>query len=173
MRSGEEAHDLLARFPGPVTLAPSRRKWIMVALAGAAFTAIGAWMVASGNAVGWLALVVFGPCTVIGLAAALPGAGGLTLRGDGFEIINLFRRTPFRWQDVDGFGSARVPPSGHNLVVFDHAPARGRTLAKLNAGLVGRNAGLPDTYGFSAEALAYVMANWRAKALAVAPPPGA
>jgi len=160
-----DAHDILARFPGPITLVPSRRKWLLVALGGAAFTAIGVWMVASGNGLGWLAILFFGPCGLIGLAAALPGAGGLTLNRDGFDIINLFRRTSFSWRDVDGFGSARVPPSGHNLVVFDNAKARGGTIASMNVGLVGRNAGLPDNYGMTAEALAYVMAHWRAKAL--------
>ena len=165
MQPQEDAHDILARFPGPVTLVPSRRRWLLIFLGAAAFTAIGIWMVASGNAVGWFVLLFFGLCAAVGLAAMLPGAGGLTLNRDGFEIVNLFRRSSFRWADVDDFGSARIPPSGHNMVVFNHAKAKGRAVATLNVGLVGRNAGLPDSYGMSAQALAYVMARWREKAL--------
>jgi len=41
----------------------------------------------------------------------------------------------------------------------------GRTVAKLNVSLVGRNAGLPDTYGLSADVLADLMDRWRDRAV--------
>ena len=171
MQPQEDAHDILARFPGPVTLVPSRRKWLLVLLACAGFTAIAVWMVASGNLMGWFVLAFFGPGAVLAFVALLPGASALKLDQTGFETTNLFRRQSFRWQDASGFEAARVPPSAHNLVVFDHANAAARTIGKLNVGLVGRNAGLPDTYGLSASALAFLMIRWRAQALATARPP--
>jgi len=165
MGSQDKANDILARFPGPVTLRPSRLKWFLVLLICAAFTAGGIAMVADGATGGWFVLVFFGLGVPLSIAAMLPGAGGLTLDRNGFEITNLFRRQSYVWPDVSGFEAARIPPAGNNMVVFDHAGAVGRTVAKLNVSLVGRNAGLPDTYGLSADVLADLMDRWRDRAV--------
>jgi hypothetical protein len=165
MRSQDKPDDLLARFPGPVTLRPSRTKWLLILLGSIAFTATGAWMVADGKTMGWFALVFFGLCAIPACAALLPGAGGLKLDRDGIEVTNMFRRHSYRWQDVTGFEAVGVPPSGTRMVVFDFAGAAGKTIAKLNVGLVGRNAALPDTYGLSADVLAGLMARWRERAV--------
>ena len=58
-----------------------------------------------------------------------------------------------------------IPPTGPTMVVFDDADAKGRALGKLNVSMVGRNSGVPDTYGMSAEDLAGLMAQWRERAV--------
>jgi hypothetical protein len=157
------ADDILARFPGPVTLSPSRRKWALILLISAGFTAIGVWMVASGNTTGWFPLAFFGLCAVAAVIAMLPGAGGLKLDRDGFAITNLFRSHSYRWQETSGFAVARV--SGNKMVVFDDVNAAGHAIASMNVGLVGRNAALPDTYGLGADTLAELLTFWRARAV--------
>ena len=51
------------------------------------------------------------------------------------------------------------------MVVFDNAAVTEKTLAKLNAGLVKRNSGLPDTYALRAADLAGLMTKWRIRAV--------
>jgi hypothetical protein len=158
-----KADDILARFPGPVTLSPSRRKWILILLIAIGFTAGGVWMVGRGDTAGWFVAGFFGLCAISAVVALLPGANGLKLDRDGFAIIQLFRNRSYRWQDATGFATTRI--TGQKMVVFDDATAAGGALASVNVGLVGRNAGLPDTYGLGADALAELLTFWRARAV--------
>ena len=48
MPSDDNTAEMLARFPGPVRLYPSRKKWLLVFAGGAAFTAGGILMIRSG-----------------------------------------------------------------------------------------------------------------------------
>jgi hypothetical protein len=160
-----DAAQILARFPGPVTIYPSRKKWLLVFAISIAFTAGGTWMIASCDASGWFVLVFFGLGAIVAAAALLPGAGALMLDSDGFEVTNLFRHHRSHWQDTGGFLAARIPPARHLMVVYDDATQSAKNLAKINTAIVGRNAGLPDTYGLSADDLARLMAQWCERAL--------
>jgi hypothetical protein len=51
-------------------------------------------------------------------------------------------------------------------VVFDDIKMTGMTMAKLSVAIAGHNAGLPDTYGLSADDLARLMTAWRKRAVA-------
>jgi hypothetical protein len=157
---------ILDRFPGPLTLYPSRRKWLLVSAGGAAFAIGGAWMIRGGDPKGWFVLIFFAAVALVAAVAMLPGAGALTLDRDGFEITNLFRRHRIRWRDASNFTAARIPPARQRFVLFDQASASGRLVANVNVAIVGRNASLPDTYGQPADELAELMAAWRASALA-------
>jgi hypothetical protein len=159
------AATILSRFPGPVTLHPSRVKWLLVFTIGALFAVGGFWMIKTGDGSGWFVLICFGLGALIAAAAMLPGAGGLTLDRDGFETTNLFRRHRTRWRDAAGFEAARIPRAHRKMVVYDDITQSTKSIAKLNVGLVGRNSGLPDTYGHSADNLAQLMAQWRERAL--------
>jgi hypothetical protein len=102
---------VLARFPGPVTLYPSRKKWLLVLAGGAVFAVGGALMIRDGDPTGWFVLVFFAAVALVAAAVLLPGAGALTLDRDGFEITNLFRHHRIRWQDASGFTASRIPPA--------------------------------------------------------------
>jgi hypothetical protein len=51
--------EILSRFPGPVTLHPSRMKWLLVFAGGALFATGGGLMVADGKGTGWFVLIFF------------------------------------------------------------------------------------------------------------------
>jgi hypothetical protein len=102
--------------------------------------------------------------TLVAALALLPGAGGLLLDSDGFEITSLFRPYRCRWTEVSEFEVVRVPPSLQKMVAFDHARTEDRALARINRSLVGWAGGLPDNYGLSHEDLAAIMNEWRARA---------
>jgi hypothetical protein len=94
----------------------------------------------------------------------LPGAGGLRLDSDGFEMTSLFRRHRSRWMEVSEFEVVRLPPSLQKMVVFDDVRTKDSALAKVNRSLAGRTGGLPDSYSLSHEDLAAIMNEWRARA---------
>jgi hypothetical protein len=162
MPSQDRADEILSRFPGPMMLYPSRRKWLLILLTCVAFVAIGIWM-SSETPKGWFVLAFFGACLVIAAVVLLPGAAALKLDREGFETTKLFCRYSVRWQDATGFEAARI--AGNDMVVYDDRNATGRAIASLNVALVGRNAGLPDTYALPAEVLASLMARWRERAV--------
>jgi hypothetical protein len=161
-RSGPDIDRILARFPGPVTLNASRRKWSAILLFSALFAVGGIWELLDGDAKGWFVFAVFGSSAIVAATAMLPGANALTLKGDCFETTSLFRGNRVRWNDVSGF---TVISFASKLVGYDHAGMDTRRLAKANTALFGRNAGLPDTYGLSHEQLASLMTRWRDRAL--------
>jgi len=160
-----EIEDIAARFPEPVTLYPWRKKWLFVFLGSALFAGIGFWMVTQGQKHGWLLSIVFSAFAAVAGTMLLPGAGSLSLNADGFVTISLFRRRHALWQDATAFHIVRIPPSGQRMVVYDDRTAQG-VVAKLNAAVAGYAAGLPDTYGISADELAALMTRWRSRALA-------
>jgi hypothetical protein len=160
------ADAVMARFPGPLTFYPSRRKWLLTMSGSALFAAGGVWMLREGNWKGWLVLLFFGLGAAVSAIALLPGAGSLVLDREGFQFSSLFRRHRTLWRDASGFTAATVPPARFPLVVFDDRQQRRGTLASLNVGLVGRTSALPDTYGFKADELAQIMAQWHARATA-------
>ena len=167
MPSDPRVDAILAKFPGPATLAASRRKWVLMLIGCGAFTAGGIWMVLSSASRGWLVVIFFGVCAIVSAVMLLPGAGMLRLDRDGFEATSVFRRHRSRWRDATDFESARIPPSMIALVVYNDANLSGKSIAKLNTLIAGRNAGLPDTYGLSAADLADLMTEWRERAISL------
>ncbi|HRN62230.1 MAG TPA: STM3941 family protein [Luteimonas sp.] len=148
------------------TLRPSPVKWLATVAICAAFVWIGLGIMATHPLVAWACIVFFGLCGAIGLLNLVPGASRLLLDDDGFEIVSLFRRTRVRWADVARFGTSRV--GLQHMVGFDFVDGyRGSDrLRRVNRGLSGFQAALPDTYGLKAGNLATYMearlAAWRA-----------
>lgn len=155
----------MSRFPGPVALYSSRKKWFRLLLLAAITTAGGIGMVASKAPWGWLVLIFFGLGLVISATALLPGAGGLVLDADGFQVTSLFRRHRSRWRDVSGFEPISLSYARQRMVGFDGATG-GRMITAINTALSGHNAALPDTYGLSVEELAELMRRWCERAAA-------
>jgi hypothetical protein len=157
---------ILSRFPGPVTLYPSRRKWLLVFTGGALFAVGGVWMVKSGDATGWFPLIFFLLVALVAAVAMLPGAGALMLDREGFQITNLFRRHRTPWRDAVHFTASSIPPARQRWVVYDDVSQSTKPVAKINVAIIGRNAALPDTYGLSPDDLGQLMTQWRERALA-------
>ncbi len=168
MTSDAKVEEILARYPGPVMLRPSRRKWLLVLLGGAIFTAGGIWMVQDSADGGWFVLTFFGLVTIAAAVMLLPGAGGLTLDAEGFGWTSLFRPHRTRWQDASDFAAARMYQT--QGVFYEDAAYKSTGLGQISRSIAGRSAGLPDTYGLSASSLADLMTRWRARALASSRP---
>jgi hypothetical protein len=170
---------LLSNFPGPIRLVPSKRKWLKVLIGCAAFVAIGIWMIGDDATstktyhgipalyVGWIATLFFGLGLIISIITMLPGASSLTLSVDGFAIRQMFRDRIFSWTDADNFAVVTVNTHYRlqRLVGFNHGPSGNTALGRANVALTGRNAALPDSYGFAEEDLVRLMSLWRVRAL--------
>lgn len=164
---------LLSRFPGPLTLRPSRLKWslvlaiLLLAAAGALFSAL------AGDAEGWVVLILLLCLTAIPVLMMLPSATVLTLDAEGFEAIQFFRRQRARWKDVSGFEaiSYRIRWSRASFVLYDDMTRKATLLRssdakkRLGAAAPDHNAMLPDTYGMKAEHLVELMRRWQERAL--------
>jgi hypothetical protein len=161
----DAAADILARFPGPVALVPSRLKWVLILLGCAGFVAIAVLLMPKNEAMTWLAIAFFGIGIAVALVMLMPGAGGMILDREGFTIVNLFRRNVILWTDATDFVADTIPMTVKKTVLFNLASAKSKMLGRLNVGLTGRNGAIPDTYGLSADDLANLMAQWRERAL--------
>jgi hypothetical protein len=164
--SDSQADLILSRFPGPVTLYPSRKKWLRALLASGLCT-VGAYLLASLGPWAGVVLGLFASVSIIAAMMLLAGAGALTLDGDGFQATYLFRRRRSRWEDVTRFESVVVAPSSKKMVVYDDINVTNRKMmAKLTVAIASHNAGLPDAYGLTADDLASLMMLWRDRAVA-------
>jgi hypothetical protein len=142
-------------------LRPNRFKtfgWLALC---AGFTAGGAWMIFSGEPMGWLPALFFGLCVVVFVVTLLPNSAYLRVSQDGFTVCSLFRAQSYRWSDVGPFTVGRIGPN--RMVVFNfsgryRAQPRARKAA---AALTGYEGALPDSYGMSLEELASLLNGYR------------
>jgi hypothetical protein len=166
-----EVRDIVTKFPGPITLLPSRLKyWFMIVLgvgmtaasvlasflclsrlrAGIEGAGVAAVLVILGTAFFGIATVVF---------VILLRRGSLRLDEDGFEVTGLVRKR-FRWREVSGFDVFYF--RGNSLVMFKTTNPRRNILEKFNAVLTGgRNEGIPADYELAAEKLVQLLTAWR------------
>jgi hypothetical protein len=165
MAARADAATILSSFPGPVTLYRSRKKWLLLLAISTALAFGGALMIRDGPAQGWFVLVFFAAGALISAVMLLPGASALVLDHDGFEINSLFRRSRTRWQDTSGFVADHVPRAPQRFVLYDDARISTWRSSKIAVALAGHNGMLPDTFGLSADDLAWLMAGWRQGAL--------
>jgi presenilin-like A22 family membrane protease len=167
-----EVEKILASFPGPVVLyAGTLRKLLMLAIF-LAFTVFCIWTVATGRTrilhgyydvvMGPIAVVVFAVLTVRSLILLLvPSAASLTLDADGFSINGIFRTKRTSWRDASGF-RVQKGPAGIALVTYDLLPADPEPQHRMSAKMLP----LMDSYGQPKNDLAWLMDEWRKRALA-------
>jgi len=168
---------LLSRFPGPVTLAVSRARWLGVLAIAVAFVLACVFILcgdlgideAWDQSMAWAGIVFFGLCGLVAVIMLLPASGSLTLDADGFETRHMLRNARTPWRQVSEF-SVTEDDEGEEwfrrsrVVVYDDARLKG-TIAE-TVSMLGGNAVMLDTYGLSHQALAALMTQWRARALA-------
>jgi hypothetical protein len=159
-----DGEDGVPKFPGPLTLFPSREKSKKSLIVLGTFTIIG--IVMSFNAAPWGIFVtaVFGAGTLACVIRQLPGAGSLRLDEHGFEATSHFRKQKYRWSEVTDFGTWTF--LFNSMVVFKAAKSHLGILGKMNAALAGgRNGFLPDTYGMAVDDLVQLITTWRNSAM--------
>ena len=161
-------------------LRPRKRKWALVLLICAAFTAGGFWMLtdedASDRFGGYFCLTFFGLGTVASLTQFVPGSSFLRLAPDGFTVRSTWRTRFYRWSDIERFGVAEFSTvhgfarQRHRMIGYDFSasyPDQDKMvkLRNLNRNWTGFEAALPDNYGWSYEALAEHLNMLRARYL--------
>jgi len=141
----------------PVTYRASRKKMLRLLAISAAFVAIGFWVREKNPLIMTACIAFFGLGVIVALVNLHPRASYLTLRESGFEFSSLFRRHTVAWKDVLDFVEFSI--SGNEMVGWNYLPdyPRAAIARRVSAGLVGVEAGLPDTYGHRAVDLARLM----------------
>lgn len=154
--------------PGPgktLTLRLSKGRWLLM-LAASAALAYGSFRLLPEHFwIGTLGGTFFALCALVALLNLMPGASHLRLDAEGFEMRSLFRSHRVAWREVASFGVIQVMVNRMVGWNFTAGHSGHGHLRKLNAGLSGFEAALPDTYGRTAQALADLMNAWRAWAL--------
>ena len=169
-----QVDDILAQFPGPVTLRVTWRRKLGGLLTGAGFVAFFTWLLlsdyarvrgyisgTSGVIGAWISIVFFGALAIrAALLFLVPGAGRLTLDAEGFEIVHAVRRIRLSWRDVSDFRvetgqlPGRIGGPFEQIRYDVHGAPRGGTTPEV-----------PPIYGLRRGALVALMNGWRARAL--------
>lgn len=167
--------DLLRRFPGPVELAADRTTLLLLLAGAAIFVGVFLWMLQSRQIdpfwvmILWLGVLFFGVSIPVCIFVLVRGAP-LRLQADGFWIAAGWKNSFTRWADASAFEVATVATSGAanlKMVVFDSTQARNSRFARYNVSVSGRNSGLLSIYGgLSHDDLAWLLNQWRERALA-------
>ena len=175
--------ELLANFPGHVTLQPSRWKWIGILAASAVLVGGGIAQNLSAGSTGilaWLPVAVFG-MLMLGAAVVIFIAGlRLSLDDEGFTLRAGYRSERWRWSDVGDFAIAEYLHNMPGAFMRNRIGFNDKRLSKtasqrvgeqLSTALTGRDCALPDGYGSTAfglpmEDLVRLLSQWQQRALA-------
>ena len=175
---------LLAQFPGPLTLRPSKRKWfVMLAVAGL-FTVDGvaeAVSSNSGNILNWIGAGFFGLCT-IGFVYMIFFAGfEMALDGDGLRWRGGRLSEHWQWTDVRDFavveyasgapGAALRKCVGFSDIRLNKSKSQ-KAGELISGAMTGRDCLVPDafsssSFGLPMEDLARLMSEWQKRAVAL------
>lgn len=155
----------------PIELVPSRTKWWVMIIVGVGFAA--GMLISFGVTLSTVLVAALSAgAAALGAAMLLPGANALRIGDDGFEIVQLFRATRFRWSQVSDFALYSLGQSG-DVVAFKAAGHQPGLWARINGAMLGeRNAYLPDTYGMAAADLARLMTERHETAMSAKQPSG-
>ena len=175
----DRGEQILACFPGPVTvrpvLTPSRGLFIAVFMLFAIACLWGAWqrLLSDSDSSTWWGLGL-----IAALFALLAVGGAVTMRtnrmtldGEGFEIVTgtVFglRKVRLPWWEVGAFNRLRI---GANLygVAFEDNRKRGGMILAVNRSIGIRNSTLVEDYGLGCGQLAELLNRWHGQALAKA-----
>jgi hypothetical protein len=155
----QKSDKILGRFPGPVTLYPSRL-WVagMLLMSPIAVVFLGFYVSgelgstrphgAYDTFMGWAALILFAGLAVGALVTLLfPNTICLKLDADGFEIHRFSGTERRRWRDVRHFDirTTRLPKSDLEQVAFT---------------TTGGDGVLPNNYGLGLQELLRLMKAW-------------
>jgi hypothetical protein len=163
---------ILARFPGPVTLHPSRLKILGAFALTLSFAVFCVYLLVAklpefdwyDTIMSWLATLFFGVCTArLAVLLQQPGAMSLTLDADGFDIQKIFRRVRTPWQDVGGFRVDESEGFTKGKVMFEVVTAGAGPQRR---GAVKVTRALPDYYQLPNDDFACLMEQWRQRARA-------
>ena len=119
---------------------------------GSSFTAIGVWMIVSGEMGGWFVAGFFGLIPCICLLRLLPNCAFIRVSKCGFEFRQSFRSVQFPWEQIESFdcGSLNDPPYELvELVLSDSAPDAGERIP------------VPPVYGILPTILANLLNDWK------------
>ncbi len=152
-------------LPNGMTLKPDRLRWLIVFLISAGFVAIAVWIGPSDPMLFYGAGGFFLLCGLVAAPLMFGVGSSLTLDPDGFSCKTLFRTFRREWRECSVFYP--VSTGMRKFVGFSTAQdeAAHPNLAALNRGMIGASGMLPDTFGYSAEALSDLMNRFRARSL--------
>lgn len=155
-----------------IELWPSPRKAVSLLAGCGAFVALAVVIASDHPVLAWLTGLFFGLGVVVALVALIPGSSGLRLEEDRMAVRSLFRSWSVRREDISGFFVAAV--GGQAMVCWNSTPTAGPAgragalARRLSRAVSGAEAGLPDTYGYRADALALRLNRWLEGGLAAA-----
>ncbi len=139
--------------PAPEVLRPSPVRWLATAAICAGFVWAGLAIMSGHALLAWACIAFFGPGVVVALANLLPGASGLVLDADGFEVVSLYRRSRIAWAEVARFGEVRMGLERMAGFDFVDGPRGEGRMYRLNRRVSGFHGALPDRYRLDAAEL--------------------
>ena len=155
-----ERDDLLAQYPGPITLYPSVSTALFLPVFSFLMFLLFAFLAPNPHSY-WLGVIALGSFTLISVVGALQTAS-LTLQDDGFETDTLFATRKSLWRNVKNIRTYYIYRAGKKVVLSD---------AQFGTPFIGYNVVLRGSYeGMKPDDLADLMNAWQARALGHPPP---
>jgi hypothetical protein len=143
--------------PLPLTLRPSPVRMGLLLFGAVSFVAGGIWLIPHSPLIAAANIFFFGLCAIVFAITLHPRSSFLTVASDGFTFASLFRKHFVPWSHVQSFAPIRI---GLNKMVGWNYVPEFREHAKLrrtSVAVSGMEAGLPNTYGMTAESLSALL----------------
>lgn len=140
----------------PLILKPSKIKNIILILISVGFISLGITLLEKNMLIAVLNIVFFGICLIIFIINMIPNSSYLTIDEKGIEMKNLFRTTFIPWQAVSGFKTKFIFVNKMVTFTIDEKLLE-------SSKMKGKTGAFPDTYGMSANNLANLLNEYKAK----------
>jgi hypothetical protein len=152
--------DALADRTQNCVLTEPKGKFIWLSISALAFVVIGVFMVRGNNAgdviAGWVGIVFFGLCLLVGLLKLWVKLDTLTLDQTGLTFTVLGRTNFILWDQITEFGTYNQSglPLGPKVVGMNFKEVHKTKATAIASSMVGFDGGLPSSYGVKPHVLA-------------------
>ena len=103
-------------------------------------------------------MAIGGILLTVAIIQLLPGAASLTLDEEGFHVTGLYRRTSYRWDEIEGVGVYQA--NGQKKMIGFNFLDESRPksfLMNMSRNTIGYEAGIGDLYAPDPDALAEML----------------
>ncbi len=136
---------------------------LLLLLGSLAFVGLAIFLIPTEPLIGYITIIFFGLCAIVGAISLLPQSSYLELSQEGFLMCSLFRKSFVKWSDVQEFFPIKIQLNSMVGLRFSQSFNGTTTGRKIATALSGVEGALPDTYGMTAVALAILMNELRNK----------
>lgn len=135
----------------------SRAKALLLAVGSGLFVLAAVLIMDKHPVAAWAGVLLFGSCALAGAALLVTGGASLHLDESGFEMVGMFNRSRFLWEEIASIRMANI--RGASVIALDYKTGYPRR-SQVSRSLAGMHATVGNIYNLPLKDLCAVLTEW-------------